>query len=204
LLKPLPTGGVAGIFFTDNYAYQPLLPASQFVNPAYRPLAGFVFEQPLLRGSGVGINQLLDSHPGGFRNPFPTSNRVPGIMLARIGQVKSQLEFERRIHELVFKVEEAYWGLYSAYWELYSRENGMKQAHRAWLSAKNKQAAGGLGEADVAMIEDQYHFFRTQRLEAMGRGTGGRAGVLEAERKLRYLLGLPAEDGSRLVPEDSP
>jgi outer membrane protein TolC len=80
----------------------------------------------------------------------------------------------------------------------------MKQAHRAWLSAKNKQAAGGLGEADVAMIEEQYHFFRTQRLEAMGRGSGGRAGVLEAERRLRYVVGLAAEDGTRLVPTDSP
>jgi outer membrane protein TolC len=204
LLKPLPTGGVAGVFATDNYAWQPGLPPSQFVNPGYRPMAGIVFEQPLLRGAGVAINQLLDSHPGGYRNPFPTNNRVPGIMLTRIAKVKSQLEFERRIHELVFKVEEAYWGLYAAYWELYSRENGMKQAHRAWLSAKNKQAAGGLGDADVAMIEEQYHFFRTQRLEALGRGVGGRAGVLEAERRLRYVIGLPAEDGNRLVPEDSP
>jgi outer membrane protein TolC len=204
LLKPLPTGGLAGITFSTDYAFQDALPASQFVNPGYRPLAGLFFEQPLLRGAGVPINQILDTLPAGYRNPFPTSGRVPGILLARIGQAKSQLEFERRIHDLVFKVEEAYWGLYCAYWELYSRENGMKQAHRAWLSAKNKQAAGGLAEADVAMIEEQYHFFRTQRLEAMGRGSGGRAGVLEAERRLRYVVGLAAEDGTRLVPTDSP
>ena len=204
LLKPLPTGGVAGLTFSTDYAFQPQLPNSQFVNPGYRPLVGFIFEQPLLRGAGVPINQIIDSFPGSYRVQVPTSGRVPGIMLARVGHAKSQLEFERRIHELVFKVEESYWALYSAYWELYSRENGMKQAHVAWLSAKNKQAAGGLGEADVAMIEEQYHFFRTQRLEAMGRGVGGRAGVLEAERKLRYVLGLPAEDGTRLVPEDTP
>jgi outer membrane protein TolC len=204
LLKPLPTGGVAGVTFSTDYAFQDALPPSQFVNPGYRPLAGLIFEQPLLRGAGVPINQILDTHPGGYRNPFQTSARVPGILLARIGHAKSQLEFERRIHELVFKVEEAYWGLYCAYWELYSRDNGMKQAHKAWLSAKSKQAAGGLSEADVAMIEEQYHFFRTQRLEAMGRGTGGRAGVLEAERRLRYLIGLPAEDGNRLVPTDLP
>ena len=79
-------------------------------------MAGILFEQPLLRGAGVDINQILDSHPGGYRNPFPVSNRAPGIMLARIGHAKSQLEFERRVHDLVFKVEEAYWNLYSAYW----------------------------------------------------------------------------------------
>ncbi len=173
LLKPLPTGGVAGVMFSTDYVNQPGLPSDQFVNPGYRPLVGIVFEQPLLRGAGVPINQILDSHPGGYRNPFATSNRAPGIMLARIGHTKSQLEFERRLHELVFKVEEAYWNLYCAYWELHSRENGVKQAHHAWLVAKNKQAAGGLGDADLAMIEEQYHFFRTQRLEALGRGTGG-------------------------------
>ncbi len=204
LLKPLPTGGVAGVMFSTDYTNQAGLPSDQFVNPAYRPLVGIVFEQPLLRGAGVPINQILDSHPGGYRNSFATSNRAPGIMLARIGHVKSQLEFERRLHELVFKVEEAYWNLYCAYWELHSRENGIKQAHHAWLIAKNKQAAGGLGDADLAMIEEQYHFFRTQRLEALGRGSGGRAGVLEAERHLRYVIGLPAEDGTRLVPTDTP
>ena len=204
LLKPLATGGVAGITFATDYANQAGLPSSQYVNPGYRPLVGFVFEQPLLRGAGVEINQVLDSHPGGYRNPFSTSNRVPGILLARIGHAKSQLEFERRVHDLVFKVEEAYWNLYNAYWDLYSRENGLKQAHQAWLIAKNKQAGGGLGDADLAMIEEQYHSFRTQRLEALGRGTGGRGGVLEAERHLRYVVGLPAEDGARLVPKDEP
>ena len=72
------------------------------------------------------------------------------------------------------------------------------------MIAKTKQAGGGLGDADLAMTEEQYHFFRTQRLEALGRGEGGRAGVLEAERHLRYVIGLPAEDGTRLVPRDEP
>ena len=36
----------------------------QVVNPAYRPALTFQFEQPLLRGYGVDINQLLPSHPG--------------------------------------------------------------------------------------------------------------------------------------------
>jgi outer membrane protein TolC len=204
LLKPLPTGGVAGVTWSTDYVNQAGLPSDQFINPNYRPLVGVMFEQPLLQGAGVGINQILDSHPGGYRNPFSQSKRAPGIMLARIGHVKSQLEFERRLHDVVFRVEEAYWNLYSAYWELHSRENGIKQAHHAWLIAKSKHAAGGLGDADLAMIEEQYHFFRTQRLEALGRGSGGRAGVLEAERHLRYVIGLPAEDGTRLVPADSP
>ncbi len=54
------------------------------------------------------------------------------------------------------------------------------------------------------MVEEQYHSFRTQRLEALGRGNPARPGVLEAERKLRYVIGLPAEDGCNSSPRDEP
>ena len=78
LLKPLPTGGVAGVTWSTDYENQAGVPSDQFVNPGYRPLVGIVFEQPLLQGAGVEINQILDSHPGGYRNPFSQSNAPPG------------------------------------------------------------------------------------------------------------------------------
>lgn len=204
LLKPLSTGGFAGLALSADYEFQDSLPSDQFVNPTYRPMLAFLFEQPLLKGSGVAINQVRDTHPNSVRNPVPTGNRVPGILLARLGHEQSKLEFERRIHELIFRVEDAYWSLYRAYWDLYSRENGMKQAHAAWQIAKARYDAGGIGIEDLAMVEEQFHFFRTQRLEALGRGTPSRPGVLEAERKLRYIIGLVAEDGMRLMPTDFP
>ena len=55
LLKPLPTGGVAGITFSTDY--QDTNQAAR-VNPSYRPTLQFQFEQPLLQGFGVEINQL--------------------------------------------------------------------------------------------------------------------------------------------------
>src|SRR5262249_27690741 len=54
-LKPLPTGGVAGITFNLPYTFTNL-PAR--VNPAYQPQLQLQFEQPLLQGFGVEINQL--------------------------------------------------------------------------------------------------------------------------------------------------
>src|SRR5690606_5751026 len=60
------------------------------------------------------------------------------------------------------------------------------------------------GIEDLAMIEEQYHFFRNQRMQALGQGVPGRPGVLEAERRLRYIIGLPAQDGFRLIPLDEP
>jgi len=219
LIKPLATGGVAGITFRTDYFQIPSQTASALrfpdtndqvvlnnplANPAIRPAVDFTFEQPLLRGNGVLINQIRDSLPGSVRNLLPPGGRAPGILVARITMEQSRLEFERRVQELVFTVEEAYWDLYASYWDLYSREAGLRQALSAWQVAKQRFALGGVGAEEVAQIEAQYQGFRRQRLEALGNGGNGRLGVLEAERRLRYVVGLPAEDGSRLIPSDHP
>lgn len=201
LIKPLPTGGVAGITFRTDYEFSNL-PAR--VNPAWRPVLEFAFEQPLLQGAGVGINQLRTTHPGSALFNIPVGGRAQGILLARLTYNASQFEFLRRIQELLLGVEQAYWQLYAAYWQLFSAEVGMRQALRSWQRAKANLEAGREAIYNVAQIEEQYQFFRAQRLQALGRGTGAQPGVLEAERRLRYLIGLPPEDGTRLVPADVP
>lgn len=205
LYRRLPSGGFAGLAFLNNYQDNVLTSSgAQVLNPAQRPRVDFLFEQPLWQGAGVFINQVRDTHPGSLREIYPDAGKAPGILLVRITQRQQQLEFERQVHELVYRVEEAYWQLYAAYWDLYSSENGMKQAHAAWQIAKARFDANGLSIEDLAMIEEQYHYFRNQRLQALGRGLPGRPGVLEAERRLRYIVGLPPEDGNRLTPHDSP
>ena len=66
ILKPLPTGGVAGITFQTEYQLTNL--SGNRVNPAYRPTLQFQFEQPLLQGFGVEIQQLRSTHPGSQLN----------------------------------------------------------------------------------------------------------------------------------------
>ena len=205
LYRRLPTGGFAGVRFRTEVDKNYLDgTGSTVVNPAYRPFLDFSFEQPLLQGAGVFINQVRDFHPGSIRHPFPDSGKPPGILLTRISHRQQQHEFERQVHELVYRVEEAYWQLYCAYWDFFSADNGMKQAHMAWQIAKARYDAGGVSVEDLALIEEQYQFFRQQRLQALGRGQPGRPGVLEAERRLRYVVGLPADDGTRLTPMDAP
>lgn len=204
LFKRLSTGGFAGMQFQADREDNFVGPGAQILNPGSRPLFELLFEQPLLQGAGVLINQVRDNHPGAVHQTFPDFGRPPGILLVRISEKQTQLEFERQVHELVFRVEEAYWQLYCAYWDLYSSDNGMKQAHAAWQIAKARFDAGGIGVEDLAMIEEQYHYFRNQRLQALGRGQPGRPGVLEAERLLRFVIGLKAEDGTRLIPADQP
>ena len=151
LLKPLPTGGVAGITFSTQY--QDLThPPTGFVllNPAYTPRLQFQFEQPLLQGYGVEINQLRTSHPGSILTPFPVSGRVPGILITRLRFDEQRAEFQRRVHFMLRNVEIAYWNLYDSYWTLYSREQAMRQAYEAWKINKARYDAGRISVQDFA------------------------------------------------------
>ena len=194
LLKPLPTGGVAGITFTTDYE-NTNLPAR--VNPSYRPNVQFLFEQPLLQGYGVEINQLRAAHPGSVLTPFQTGGRVEGILITRLRYDQQRAEFERLVHIMLVNVEIAYWRLYGSYWELYSREQALRQSFEAWKINKERFEYGRIPIQDLAQTRGQYESFRAQRLAAL-------SAVLEDERQLRLLIGLEVEDGKQLVPIDSP
>jgi outer membrane protein TolC len=195
LVKPLPTGGVAGITFTTTYTQTD--PRSA-INPAYQPDLQFVFEQPLLQGFGVEINQLRDTHPGSLLLPFATGGQAEGVLITRLRFDQERTEFERQVTFLLLNVEGAYWNLYGAYYQLYSREEGMRYAFEAWRLTKLGLEQGGRAAAqDLAQARLQYEQFRGQRLTALGQ-------VLESERQLRNLLQLRIEDGTRIVPSDAP
>jgi outer membrane protein TolC len=195
LEKPLPTGGTAGITF--NLASQWNTPQSP-INPAVQPSIQFIFEQPLLQGFGVEINQLLPAHPGSRLMPFATGNTGEGILIARLRLDQQQTEFERNLTYLLLNVEGAYWNLYGAYYQLWSREEAMRYAYESWRLFKLGMEVGGrTTEQNVEQIRVQYEQFRSQRLAALGQ-------VLDSERQLRGLLGLKIEDGYRLVPADTP
>jgi outer membrane protein TolC len=197
IVKPLPTGGVANITFTNNYDFTNS-PLSR-VNPSYEPTLQFQFEQPLLQGFGVEINQIRGAHPGGILpgDQITSTSAVEGILITRIRYDQSRAEFERQVATLLLNVEQAYWTLYGAYWQLYSNEQALRQAFEAWRISNARYLAGRLSIADFAQTRGQYELFRVQRIQSLD-------AVLEAERNLRGFLGLPMEDCKRLVPCDAP
>jgi outer membrane protein TolC len=210
LFKPLPTGGVAGITFTVPYTFTNL-PAR--VNPSYRPMLQFQFEQPLLQGFGVEINQLRAAHPGSLLNPglFGTAPTQEGIVVTRIRFDQARAEFERHVQFMLLNVELAYWNLYAAYGNLYSQEQGLRFAYEAYRLSRAGFEAGRVKAADFYQTRGQYEQFRANRLAAIAAtgadnigATISGAGVLERERELRALLNLPLDDGTRLVPSDAP
>jgi len=108
-----------------------------------------------------------------------------------------QAEFQRQVHNLLLNAEGAYWKLYQAYGNLYTYEELLRLAHKAWWITQFHDSAGRLGPQELFPIRAQYEEFRGDRLKAV-------AGVLEAERNLRGIMGILVEDGTRLVPVTAP
>ena len=218
IVKMLASGGFVSTTFQQNYQLLQAPPTGAFtiLNPLYSNSLTFGFEQPLWRNYGVRINQLLSGTPSpttGFGIPGAVVNQYSqragalqqggqfgiedGILIARLRFDQNRADFERVVQGLVLQVEVAYWNLYNSYGQLYSFEESLRIAHRAWMIAYAKLQAGAGGVADYAPVRGQYEDFRTQRVTALGL-------VLESERNLRLILGLPVEDGCRIVPVTPP
>ncbi|MBX7103237.1 MAG: TolC family protein [Gemmataceae bacterium] len=203
IYKFLPTGGVVGVTANMDYNFLTNPPDQQgqvFTNPSWRPRAQVVFEQPLLQGFGVEINQLTVNHPGatsinGIRSPG--GGRTEGVLITRLRYDQSRTEFERNVNFMLLNVEYAYWNMYGAYFLLFSREQGLRQAFEAYKLNKARYEAGVIKQQDLEQTRAQYELFRAQRITAMGQ-------VLDKERQLRGLLGMAIEDGQRIVASDTP
>jgi outer membrane protein TolC len=202
LVKPLPTGGTAGITFNANYLDLRQPPTGFFfLNPSYTTNLQLGFEQPLLRYNGVEINQILPSFPGS--NLFsqitsrPANSSTEGILITRIRFDQQRADFERRINYLLLNVEVAYWNLYGSYVSLFSADQALRQAHESWRVLKEQYEVGKADPVQYAQVRYQYESFRINRLTALDT-------VLENERALRIFLGMKMEDGERLVPADAP
>jgi outer membrane protein TolC len=200
LFKPLPTGGLVSVTAETNYTKLGAVPQGfAVINPSYTPSVTVRFEQPLLRDYGIDVNQLLPSHPGSTQINFrPTGGgRTEGILITRIRADQAKAEFERNVQSMIFNVETAYWNLYGRYYVKYAAEQGLQQTYVTWDQLVQLQAAGLQTKQAVAQVRAQFEQFRSRYLIAL-------QDVLESERRLRGLLGLPLADGQRIVPADTP
>jgi outer membrane protein TolC len=202
LAKPLPTGGVAGITTSINYSKFSNVPTNlgTFVNPNYTPRVQFQFEQPLLQLFGVQINQISPNHPGallinGLRS---TGQGTEGILISRIRYDQQRAEFDRLINQMLLNVESAYWDLYAAYYNLYAQEEVLKQsAYLLEVVRQRVYIAQNLRQNQYFQTQLQYYQFVQGVLQA-------RQTVLTTEGRLRGLMGMRSDDGTRIVPTDTP
>jgi hypothetical protein len=216
IVKALSAGGVVNTTFQTQYTLlsQPPTGAFGVINPNYTMRLTFGYEQPLLRNFGADINQLLNriapitgiTMPAQVSNAFNTEQSnltavtgqpVEGILIARLRFDQQRAEFERQMHNLLLNVEVAYWNLYTAYGRLYSNEEVLRLLHKLWQETYANVQVGRANPDVLTQVAGQYHEFRGERTDSLGK-------VLDAERNLRGILGIPTEDGTRLVPVTPP
>src|SRR5947207_2796885 len=109
LVKPLPTGGFAGITLNTTYQNLSNPPTGSFslLNPSYTSRLQFQIEQPLLVNAGVDVNQLLPTPVpstlfGQLNNRrLAASGPIEGIVVSRIRFDQQRAEFERNLNWLV-------------------------------------------------------------------------------------------------------
>lgn len=168
---------------------------------------------PLLQGGGVDFNRIAGpgARPGAFN----------GVLIARLRTDISLADFEIGVRDLVSNVENAYWDLYYAYRNLDTRIRARDQALTTWRRIHAFFEAGRLGgqAANEAQAREQFFRFEEEVQNALagrplegtrtnnGSSPGtfrGNPGVYANERKLRLLIGLPANDDRLIRPTDEP
>ncbi len=142
------------------------------------PTATLSYTQPLLAGFGS------------------EANTAP-IVIARYQQEISYFQFKDSMQELVRGTISAYWSLVQARTELWAREIQVDQLQSVYDLRAAEFRSERVSQGVVAQPKASYATFRANLIAAQ-------ANVLQREAALRNMIGLPPEDGERIVPSTPP
>ncbi len=150
------------------------------------------WRQPLLQGAGTTYNRIA--------GPNSRVGQYNGVLIARINEDVSLAEFETGVIQVVADVEQAYWNLVTAYRLLDTTVKAREASLQTWQIQKARLDVGTGRADDEAQARSQYYQFDAQVKTALA----GQSGLYESEQQLRYLVGLPATDGSLIKPTTEP
>ena len=156
--------------------------------------------QPLLRGAGIQYNRIAGPN-GGIGN-------YNGIVIARIRTDIALADFEISIRTLMRDVENAYWQLYFAYRNLDARTAAYEAALASWQTIQDRLELGATDIEAEALARATFYQAKIAMQNALsGGGAAGQGpgtGVYSAERNLRRLMGVIANDGRLIRPVNEP
>lgn len=154
------------------------------------------WRQPFLSGAGVHFNRIVGVSPFGG----PQVGQFNGVLIGRITEDISLADFENSLVGLVADVETAYWSLSIAYRLLEANLKGRESALRTF-QYQNARVEIGAGRPDEeAQARSQFYQFEASVQEQLA----GQTGLYTLEQQLRYLLGMPATDGTLIRPTTDP
>ncbi|MDB4766375.1 TolC family protein [bacterium] len=207
-------GGLFTMTTIQDYDFNNSI-GNRFGNPSstWSNLIQGDFRQPLLRGRSAMFNRIA--------GPNVDDGVFNGVLIAKTRTDVSAADFKTAIRNYIADVENAYWDLYFAYRDLEARKMARDNALESWRRIKalgNEKKAGG--EADKeGQAREQYYRFEAEVNDALyGRvtdatrsnnGSGGgtfrpSSGVRISERRLRLLIGFPANGSELIRPSDEP
>ena len=195
LSKQTGTGATFSLRHVVNYV-RTNRPGRQFSSD----FVGWVeveWRQPLLQGSGTLYNQIAGPAQGiGYRTP----GQYSGVLIARINEDVALADFESGVVQLVSDVEQAYWTLAQSYRVLDATVKGREAAQQTFQFQEVRLEVGAGRSDEEAQARSQYYQFQAQVESALG----GTIGLYASEQSLRYLVGLPANDGRLIRPTTAP
>lgn len=160
------------------------------------PTAEIEYRRPLLQGAGTEYTRIAGPIA---RRPTlqstPTVNQ--GVVIARIRTDITISEFEGAVAQLLHDAEDTYWELYLSYRTYDAEAVATQSALETWREIRVSFEEGRVGAADEAQARDNYFESRARREDSLAR-------LLNAEVRLRRLMGLSVNDGMILRPADNP
>lgn len=148
------------------------------LNPQNRSAVELSYTQPLLQGGGFRVN-------------------LAPIVIARLNTERSFFQYKDSVQELVRGVIEAYWNLVQARTDVWARKIQVDQSKEAYEREQARKKTGFADLGGVSQARTTYNQFRANLIAA-------EANVLAREGAIRNLLGLPTDDGRKLVPVSAP
>jgi hypothetical protein len=194
LLKLNALGGQAAV--SHNWDYSLNNVPSRLFGSVYTGQVQAAYRQPLLAGSGLDFNRTAGPNN---RNLNGVSGVAQGVVIARINSDISGANFEASVRDMLKDVETLYWNLSLAYRTYHAETVARKSALSAWRTANANRGAKrpGGSAAEVALAKFGYY-------DNEGRAENALADLYEAETRLRWMLGLPVNDGFVIQPSDEP
>jgi outer membrane protein TolC len=178
LEKKFVTGGNVQVGVGQNYLnYNP---AGSFVliNPSHQASANLSVEQPLFRGRGPNATLATTE-------------------IARANSAQSWHAFQASVNQVLRDAEIAYWETYAAYQEFEVRDLALAQARTTVERERERLRIGEGSVPDVAQAEERAEEYHIERTRA-------EIELIQAQRNLRRLMGLPPGDERPLIPATSP
>jgi outer membrane protein TolC len=195
LSKQFGYGGEFAVFHNWDYRFANV--PGQLFNSVYTGTTGAAYRHPLLAGSGTRFTRIA----GPIGNAFGGLTGVSqGVVIARINNDITLADFEFSVQQLLRETELLYWDLHLAYRLYDTAITARNSALESWKRVNRIIEAGGfeqIGPLDEAQARDQYFQARALSEEAL-------SNIYEFEIRLRRLIGMPVNDGTRLRPSTEP